>query len=108
MGNQNSMSPRRKKLLLLLRMVCFLMWGCCPPNALEQDYGRSVRNNLAQQLVNPQAGFDLRPAVGLPPKAGVYEMDRYDKSFKKEEQAAPSIFGLAPAQGASAGQSAGY
>ena len=48
------------------------------------DYGNSVRNNVAQQVVNPQAGFNPKPAVGLSPQAAANVMERYDKSFKEE------------------------
>jgi hypothetical protein len=50
------------------------------------DYGNSVRNNVAQQVVNPQAGFNPKPALGLSPQAAANEMDRYDESFKKERK----------------------
>jgi hypothetical protein len=60
--------------------------ACASPTTLEQDYGRSVHNNIAQQLVNPQAGLDTTPAVGLAPGAASNEMDRYTKSFKGEEK----------------------
>ena len=60
--------------------------GCYPPSALEMDYGNSVRNNIAQQVVNPKAGFNPKPAVGLPPQAAAGEMEKYDKSFKAEEK----------------------
>jgi hypothetical protein len=60
--------------------------GCYPPSALEMDYGNSVRNNIAQQVVNPQAGFNPKPAVGLPPRAAANELEKYDKSFKSEER----------------------
>lgn len=65
-----------------------LLWlaGCYPPSAVERDYGNSVHNNIAQQVVNPHAGFRPKPAVGLPPQATVNEKERYDKSFKGEEQ----------------------
>ena len=65
-----------------------LLWlaGCYPPSALEMDYGNSVHNNIAQQVVNPNAGFRPKPAVGLPPQATANEKERYDKSFKAEEQ----------------------
>ncbi len=62
--------------------------GCYPPSALEMDYGNSVRNNVAQQVVNPNAGFNPKPAVGLPPQAAAGEMEKYDKSFKAEEKKA--------------------
>ena len=50
------------------------------------DYGNSVRNNIAQQVVNPRAGYDPKPAVGLSPQAAHNTMDRYDESFKKERK----------------------
>ena len=58
--------------------------GCYPPSALEMDYGNAVRNNIAQQVVNPRAGYNPKPAVGLSPQAATNEMERYDKSFKEE------------------------
>jgi len=74
-----------RKLILVLGALLWLA-GCCAPNALEQDLGRSVANNIAQQVVNPQAGFDPTPAVGLPPATAVNVKERYDKSFKAEEK----------------------
>jgi hypothetical protein len=61
------------------------LYGCAP-TTLEQDYGRSVQNNIAQQRLQPQAGQDLTATVGQSPKAAAYTMDRYDKSFKAEEK----------------------
>jgi len=58
--------------------------GCYPPSALEMDYGNAVRNNVAQQVVNPRAGYNPKPAVGLSPQASANEMERYDKAFKEE------------------------
>jgi hypothetical protein len=74
--------------LLGLGTVALLLTAaaCTGPTTLEQDYGRSVRNNIAQQLVNPRAGLDDSPTVGLPPTAAANTMDRYNKSFKGEEK----------------------
>jgi hypothetical protein len=71
---------------LALGVALLGLAGCFPPSALEMDYGNAVRNNIAQQVVNPQAGFNPKPAVGLPPKASANAMDRYDESFKKERK----------------------
>ena len=82
--------PKRtpKALLCLALGVALLgLAGCYPPSALETDYGNAVRNNTAQQVVNPQAGFNPKPAVGLSPHAAANEMERYDKSFKEEPKA---------------------
>ena len=64
--------------------------AACAPTTLERDYGRSVHNNIAQQLVNPRAGLDNgnSPTVGLPPTAAANEMERYNKSFKGEDKKA--------------------
>ena len=62
--------------------------GCFPPSALEMDYGHAVHNNFAQQVVNPTAGFNPKPAVGLPPQAAKNEMEQYDKTFKGQEKKA--------------------
>ena len=72
---------------LALGVALLGLAGCFPPSALEMDYGNSVRNNIAQQVVNPRAGFNPKPAVGLPPQAAANEMERYDKSFKEEPKA---------------------
>ena len=69
---------------LALGVALLGLAGCFPPSALEMDYGNSVRNNIAQQVVNPRAGFNPKPAVGLPPQAAANEMERYDKTFKEE------------------------
>jgi len=71
---------------LALGVALLGLVGCFPPSALEMDYGNSVRNNTAQQVVNPQAGFNPKPALGLSPKASANTMDRYDESFKKERK----------------------
>jgi hypothetical protein len=69
---------------LALGLALLGLAGCFMPSALEMDYGNSVRNNIAQQVVNPRAGFNPKPAVGLPPQAAANEMERYDKTFKEE------------------------
>jgi hypothetical protein len=79
-----------KTLQALIRLALGLallgLAGCYPPSALEMDYGNSVRNNIAQQVVNPQAGFNAKPAVGLSPQASANNQERYDKSFKADEK----------------------
>jgi hypothetical protein len=71
---------------LALGVALLGLAGCFPPSALEMDYGNSVRSNLAQQVVNPQAGFNPKPPVGLSPQASAYNQERYDKTFKGDEK----------------------
>jgi hypothetical protein len=74
----------------VLALAVGLLWlaGCYPPSALDLDYGNSVRSNIAQQVVNPRAGFAAEPGVGLSPQAARHEMEKYDKSFKTDEKKA--------------------
>lgn len=69
---------------LALGVALLGLAGCFPPSALEMDYGNAVRNNTAQEVVNPRAGYNPKPAVGLPPQAAANEMERYDKGFKED------------------------
>ena len=72
---------------LLLSLMAWLM-GCACPSAVQEDYGRSVTNNLALQVVNPQAGLETAPAAGLTPTAGTNLYGKYQKTFTAEEKAA--------------------
>ena len=71
---------------LALGLALLGLAGCYPPSALEMDYGNSVRNNIAQQVVNPRAGFKPEPAVGLSPQAAANELEKYDKTFKADDK----------------------
>lgn len=88
-----STTPKAISVRLLLCLAAVLWLGGCTtnwswygPNALDQDFGNSVRSNLAQSIINPRAGLSDAPAAGLSPNAAVNEMGRYDKTFKGEEK----------------------
>jgi len=82
------------KISMLLLCLAGVLWlgGCNTwssrhgPDALERDYGNSVRSNLAQSILNPRAGLNDTPAVGLGPNAAVNEMESYNKTFKGEKK----------------------
>jgi hypothetical protein len=83
-------------IVLILGLIFVGLAGGCAPNALEQDFGQSVANNLAQQVVNPRAGLVPTASVGLPPVAGTYELEQYEKSFKAEEKTGPQMKSISP------------
>ncbi len=49
-----------------------------------------MRNNVAQSNIHP-GGLNNPPAARLGPTAGVKEMERYDTSFKGEEEKATEM-----------------
>lgn len=78
--------PTTGILLFLCLAGVLCLAGCYGPSAVDQDYGNSVRNNLAQTVLDHQAGLKTTPATGLPPAAGANEMEVYNKSFRGEEK----------------------
>lgn len=81
----------------LIGLALALGWltGCAEPDTMDKDYGNSVHNNIAQSVLNPQAGLLDTPTRGLSPQAGVNELDGYNKSFTGEQKAAAP--GMTPA-----------
>jgi len=80
-----ALMPRFWPAGLLLFGLLLGLPACCG-NALEQDYGRSVSNNISAQIVNPEAGKVARVGVGQAPDAAANAYDKYSKSFKTEEK----------------------
>ena|SRR5208337_491875 len=83
----------------LIGLAVALGWltGCTSPDTLEKDYGSSLQNNIAQSVLNPQAGLLDTPTTGLYPQAGVNVLDAYNKSFTGEQKGAAPAGGAAPA-----------
>ncbi len=78
------------RIILCLTGVLWVA-GCFGPSAVDLDYGNSVRNNMAQTILNPQAGLTNTPATGLSPGAAANERELYDKGFKGEEKKATQM-----------------
>jgi len=86
--DKKTLAPPKTWKRLALGLALLGLAGCYPPSALDMDYGNSVRNNIAQQVVNPRAGFKPEPAVGLSPQAAANELEKYDKTFKADDKKA--------------------
>lgn len=80
--------------LMGLAVVLGWLTGCTSPDILQKDYGNARDNNIAQSVLNPQAGLLDTPVTGLSPKAGVVETDQYIKSFSGEEKKAAAPQGM--------------
>jgi len=102
--DNREISTRTTRQGLALGLALLWLAGCMPSNAVEQNWGNSVRNNIAQQILNPQAGKNNTPVAGLSPQAAVNEMENYNKSFKSESQQGSQ---LQYSTGSGGGQSSG-
>jgi hypothetical protein len=105
MHNQDTTGTHKTRRWLTLGLALLWLAGCFPPSAVEQDWGNSVRNNIAQQVLNPQAGLNPTPPVGLTPQAAANEMENYNKSFSGESQKGSQLqYGTSSSGGQSGGQ----
>lgn len=53
---------------------------------LERNWGRSLESMRYMQMVDPEAGKNLDPVLGLDGNASNHNVDKYQKSFKDTEQ----------------------
>ena len=73
---------------LILGMAGWLaagLLGCCGKHT-KRDYGRSVPHNLANSLVNPQAGQEVVVSRGQSPEAAANAYAKYNKTFEPEKK----------------------
>lgn len=78
-----------KRFFLLLSGLFFLATSlaACAPSRLEMDYGTSHKLQKFNQIADPEAGKKVEPAEGMDGKAAQGTMDKYEKSFEKEQRA---------------------
>jgi len=79
-------------LMVALAMFSVSLWGCAGniPEAQRVDYlnmnfGKSFESAKNNQILNPDAGKNLEPVVGLNGEAAEYGVDKYKKSFETQE-----------------------
>jgi hypothetical protein len=75
-------------------MACFLLIliaGCSSTGklfqeetALDKNWGRSVETAKYNQIIDPEAGKNLKPVEGLSGNAAGNSVDKYEKSFKEK------------------------
>ncbi len=83
-----------KSNVILIGMVAVLsimLWGCAGnlpdtqrTEALDMNWGKSYESAKNNQILNPEAGKNLDPVVGLDGEAAGHSMKKYKESFKKE------------------------
>jgi hypothetical protein len=56
--------------------------GAAATPAFDARFGESVRQAQARQTINPDAGRQSDPVVGIDGRAGATAIDRYQDSFK--------------------------
>lgn len=75
-----------KNIIMIIVFSCtitFLITGC-GPTRLEMDYGTSFQLQKYNQFLNPDAGKNLEPVVGLSGQAAQGVLEKYQKGFEEE------------------------
>jgi hypothetical protein len=86
--------------IILVLMVSFSIFSGCArtqkETMLDRNWGRSFESAKYNQILNPEAGKDLEPVVGLDGQAAEKNMEKYRKGFEKEpsEAANDSTLGV--------------
>jgi type IV pilus biogenesis protein CpaD/CtpE len=78
------------------RMACValsgtLLYGCSTTPRFNNNFGTSVRANVAAQVLDPAAAANTNPAAGMEGAAAVIAQGRYQDSFKATEPPIKSL-----------------
>ena len=78
-------------LIVVLAMFSVSLWGCAGniPEAqrvdyLDMNFGKSLETAKNNQTLNPDAGKNLEPVVGLNGEAAEQGVAKYKESFKEQ------------------------
>ena len=78
-------------LMVVMAMFSVSLWGCAGniPEAqrvdyLNMNYAKSFESAKNNQILNPDAGKNLEPVVGLNGEAAEHGVDKYKRSFEKQ------------------------
>ena len=82
------------KCLTLIGLIAALLIfsGCGPKETmLSRNWGNSFESAKQSQILNPGAGKNIDPVVGLDGLAAGNKMEKYRKGFKKETSTGMTI-----------------
>ena len=72
--------------IITLILGLFICAGCASKSSSEltTNWGTSLAQTKDQQTLNPEAGKNLEPVVGVDAKSAENISERYENSFKKD------------------------
>jgi len=72
--------------------------GCAATPELDRTWGKSFEAGKSNQIMNPEAGKNLEPVVGLDGQVAEVVLENYDKLFKQQVKKRPLDFELGQTQ----------
>jgi hypothetical protein len=73
--------------ILCIVLTIFFISACAGPTRVEKNYGKSYKQALANQILDPEAEKNLEPVTGLDGKAAQSSIEKYRKTFEQSREA---------------------
>ena len=86
----NTLNLRQACVAKIIAISLLLLLSSCASTTPKYDnhFGQAVRLTFAQQILNPEAGLNPNPVIGIDGRAAREVMGRYQNSFKEPTPAA--------------------
>ena len=81
-------------LILIAWITVVMFFNGCAPSRVEMDYGASYNLSKYNQILNPDAGKNLKPVEGMDGKAANAALEKYRKDFEKPAPAQTFTFSV--------------
>ena len=80
------MGSRRMVCTACMALAGVMLCGCSTTPRFNEQFGTSVRANVAAQVLDPAAAANTNPAAGMEGGAAAIAHGRYQDSFKEPEK----------------------
>ena len=82
---------KRRLFVVLILIVGLLFFASCSKEfqketKLDRNWGRSFESAKQNQILNPEAGKDSKPVVGMDGQAAEKSLEKHKKSFEKDQK----------------------
>ncbi len=72
-------------LIIIGLIAALLIFSGCEATLLDKNWGKSFESAKSDQILNPEAGQNLNPVVGLDGQAAERTLETYRKGFEQKE-----------------------
>ncbi len=72
--------------ILCIALTIFLISACAGPTRVEKNFGKSYKQALTNQILDPEAGKNLEPVTGMDGKAAQSSIEKYRKTFEQSRE----------------------
>ena len=72
-------------LIIMVLIAALSIFSGCAETKLEKNWGKSFESAKSNQILNPEAGQNLEPVVGLDGQAVEGGLGKYKKGFEPEK-----------------------